>query len=397
MTLTLRRENATLAGVTVGEGPTAVLLHAGGERRQVWDQVAATLAARGFRSIAYDLRGHGESSTDDAESLQAHADDVAGMISAEEAPVVVVGASLGGLAALLAVQPPDVRADVAGLVLVDVVPNLSPQRVRAYLDGVSPGLADRPIVDDVLSRTEDPCAGARELGQLPTLLVRGGRSAMTDADVSRFTQLAPRARVAVIPDAGHLVARDRPVELAELVRSHLDADATRRRRIDRLLEKADAGRVRHPGGTLLEHLHRAADTLQRWGAPAYVVDAARLHAAYGTDGFPHPMPGVTRRVLIAVAGQQTERLVDLYGHCRRGDSYPTFLSDAPAVIDRRTSQRRPLAPSQLRAFAELTVANELDVLAHSPELAAAHGAKLAELFTSWAPLISPAARQAAER
>jgi pimeloyl-ACP methyl ester carboxylesterase len=60
------------------------------------------------------------------------ADDVRAMIRGEDGPVLVVGASLGGLAAIAARRTAE---DVAGLVLVDVVPDPDPARVRPWLDG----------------------------------------------------------------------------------------------------------------------------------------------------------------------------------------------------------------------------------------------------------------------
>jgi hypothetical protein len=98
--------------------------------------------------------------------------------------------------------------------------------------------------------------------------------------------------------------------------------------------------------------------------------------------------------VVAAVGARSERLVDLYGHCRRGESYPTFLGAAPAVIDRRDGARHALDRVQMRAFAELTVANELDVLAHAPDLQERHGPALAKLFASWRPLVGRRARAA---
>jgi hypothetical protein len=45
---------------------------------------------------------------------------------------------------------------------------------------------------------------------------------------------------------------------------------------------------------------------------------------------------------------------------------------------------------------ELTVANELDVLAHDPGISERHGAELLRLFTEWRPLMSEAAWRAVE-
>jgi len=392
--VTLDRGEVTLAGTETGEGPTALLLHAGGEQRTVWEPVGDTLARQGFRTLAYDLRGHGDSGHAGAELLQTHADDTTAMLAGEIVPPLLVGASLGGLAAMLALARPETRRRTSGLVLVDVVPNMTPARVRSYLTELGYGLADRPIVDDVFARLDELCAATTELDGVPTLLVRGGRSPMTDADVRGFLQLAPRARVEQVEDAGHLVAREAPSELASLLLAQLQADVTRRARIDALLQRGAAASTEHPGGTLLEHLERTADTLAAWGAPTWLADAGRLHAAYGTDGFPRPMTGVTAEAIVAAAGTRAARLIDLYGNCSRADSYRTFLTAAPVVIDRRNGERRALSEEDLRAFVELTVANELDVLAHSSASRAAHATKLATLLASWTPLLSHPARDA---
>lgn len=220
---TLERGAATLVGTERGEGPAALLLHAGGERRGVWDRIADVLAYHRFRAIAYDLRGHGESSAEGAELLQTYADDVNAMLAVEAAPPLVVGASLGGFAALLALAVPDNRERVSGLVLVDVVPNLAPQRARAYLRELGIWIADHPLVEDVLGRLTDLCAAARKLDGVPTLLVRGGRSPMTDADVAGFLELVPGGRVRTVERAAHLVAQDAPAELAALLVEELGA------------------------------------------------------------------------------------------------------------------------------------------------------------------------------
>jgi pimeloyl-ACP methyl ester carboxylesterase len=219
--LTLERPDATLIGTAVGVGPTTLLLHAGGERRQVWDPVAGRLATAGFRVVFYDLRGHGESEGANAERLEAHADDVGAMIAAVGGPAVVAGASLGGLAALLALGEPTIRDRVAGLVLVDVTPDLPAVRVRAYLNGLREGLADRPLVVDVLDHRQSLRAAAVELVGLPILLIRGGRSHLTAADAQRLVELAPNAEVVVVAAAGHLVAADAPDALASLLIRYL--------------------------------------------------------------------------------------------------------------------------------------------------------------------------------
>jgi pimeloyl-ACP methyl ester carboxylesterase len=391
----LRRPDAVLVGTRIGQGPGVLLLHAGGERREVWQPAAKSLAAGGYCCTAYDLRGHGDSGAAGADELPTHADDVAAMIAAEPNPVTVAGASLGGLAGLLALGEPDIGRGVSGVVLVDVVPHLDPDRVRAYLNQVREGYGDRPLVLDVLSRRRTRLESTTSgLSDIPTLLVRGERSALTDHDCRRFTEQVPHPGVATAAGAGHLVARDAPAELARLLLEHLNSPPARRRRIDRLLEAGQLGDIPHPGGTLRDHLDRTADTLETWGAPAWVVDAGRLHAAYGTDGFPHDVPGLTPAAIQAAAGAEAERLVELYGRCDRARSYPTLLTDSPTIIDRHTGEAYRLSPEEVRAFAELTAANELDVVVHSPSIAAKHGPGLGRLFGRLEPLLSPGARDA---
>jgi pimeloyl-ACP methyl ester carboxylesterase len=166
--------------------------------------------------VAFDQRGHGESDGS-VLALAPYAADVAAMLHAEPPGSVVVGASLGGLAAVAALGDPAVRARVAGLVLVDVVPNLDPGRGRHYLEAIGMLDSRREIADDIFGqvpRLRQIAAGL----DMPVLLVRGGSgSPMVDEDVDQLLRLVPHATVAGIPGAGHLVAREQPVALAETI------------------------------------------------------------------------------------------------------------------------------------------------------------------------------------
>lgn len=205
-------------GTVTGTGPSVLLLHAGGENRGVWAPIAARLAEVGFRVVAFDLRGHGES-TGRATSLGVLVDDVIAMVGYGSDPIVVVGASLGGLAAMAALADPTVARRVAGLVLVDVVPEPEPDRVRAWLG--DQGLRDQraDLVEDILASGPALHATAAAL-DLPILLVRAGRSPIGDADVDRFRAANRRVTVTVLPDVGHLVAKEAPTELARIISGH---------------------------------------------------------------------------------------------------------------------------------------------------------------------------------
>lgn len=109
----LTRPDAVLRFDRLGDGPAALLLHAGGEWRRVWHKIMEPLAGRGFLTVAYDQRGHGESGGSLDAPLPVLGADTAAMIQQLVAPVVV-GASLGGFAALSALADPKVQAQVAG-------------------------------------------------------------------------------------------------------------------------------------------------------------------------------------------------------------------------------------------------------------------------------------------
>lgn len=356
----LVRPDAVLYGDEVGDGPTVLLLHAGGERRRVWAPVVDSLVADGLRCVAFDQRGHGDSDGT-LDALAPCAADVAALVDAEPG-CVIVGASLGGLAAVAALADPSTRAKVAGLVLVDVVPGLDADRVRGFLG--AGGLLDRyrDFVEDTLTqvpRLRQITAGL----DLPILLVRGDLgSAVTDADAADLLDLAPHATVAPVPGAGHLVARDQPAALARIL-----ADTASTWPALALLRELGAALIDHPGGDLLDHLRRVHDLVTTLGGGPRVRLAALTHATYGTDGFPHPLLGPDQRARLRTAlGATAESLVYHYGACDRAATYPHLGASPLPLTDRFTGETRPLTAADLPDFALLTLANELDILDHAP-------------------------------
>lgn len=241
------------------DGAPVLLLHGGGQTRHSWSAVADRLADVGHRAIAMDLRGHGESdwAADGDYSIAAFARDVGAMVAHLGGAPVVVGASLGGMAALVAEGEATVELS-SGLVLVDIAPQIEPagvDRIVGFMTAHTEGFAsldeaadaiaayrpDRPRPADLggleknlrrgpdgrwrwhwdpgfldpgrgPSNRTDPARlddAARRV-QVPTLLVRGRRSdLLSEAGAQHFLGLVPHARFVDVADAGHMVVGDR--------------------------------------------------------------------------------------------------------------------------------------------------------------------------------------------
>ena len=271
--------------------PAVVLLHGGGQTRHSWREAAQALTLAGRYVVSLDLRGHGESewAADGDYSLDAFALDLrevlrqlpvnsAGAVGAAgpdlESLPALVGASLGGLAALAAIG--DAVAPIArALVLVDVTPQMDREgieRIKAFLmsapdgfpnldaaaDAVSRYLPNRPRPQDTsgLSRNLrmrdgryfwhwDPAfleaeqrlspqhqrdrleAAARRV-RIPTLQVRGELSEVVNAEaVKRFLSLIPHAETMEVAGAGHMVPGDQNDNFNSTVIAFLERVARR--------------------------------------------------------------------------------------------------------------------------------------------------------------------------
>ncbi|MGV9451655.1 DUF6817 domain-containing protein [Streptomyces sp. NPDC003635] len=156
-----------------------------------------------------------------------------------------------------------------------------------------------------------------------------------------------------------------------------------------LLRDLGAAGITHPGGTLLAHLQRVREQLAAWGARPALQLAGLCHACYGTDGFPTALLPLERRTeLTAAIGAEAEAIVHLYASCDRGATYPALTEGGAVFHDRFTGRSWTPEPQQCRDFAELSAANELDLVRVAPDLREKWGAELLALFTRFRPLLS---------
>ncbi len=251
------------------EGTPLVFLHGFGNDCHVWDE-SAPLVAPHYRTLAFDMRGHGDSDCD-PEGRYDHGtmalDVEAALDSLGIDRLVLVGHSMGGRVAMhFAGDHPE---RMAGLVIVDAGPELDARGVtRIRLDAATqkdvsfssmaeytralslaypaaaphvlermakhgsrrledgrlvpkldPGLREgvglQETPEAALERERETTAAlwsALERTRCPTLVVRGAASDVLSPETAdRMVEEAlPHGRLSVVPQAGHSVMTDNP-------------------------------------------------------------------------------------------------------------------------------------------------------------------------------------------
>ncbi len=179
-----------------------------------------------------------------------------------------------------------------------------------------------------------------------------------------------------------------PWSIATDARAREPYDAVRTQAL-RLLHECGAADVAHLGGDLLSHLVRTEVILREWEVADLVALAGLCHAAYGTDGFaPSLLPLTERDRLAAAIGAEAEALVYLYACCDRAAVYRQLGSADVDFRDRFTGGSLPADATWLARFAELTAANELELIrsrAFADQKVIAELAGLFEALTPYAP------------
>lgn len=257
-----------------------LLLHGGGQTRHAWQETAHRLVKRGYTVIAVDQRGHGESEwlPGGNYSFDFFARDILTLSKSIQddfgCKAIVVGASLGGIGALLAeghYRPGNCKA----LILVDITPRVSPLGVSRILefmaakaeqgfasleeaaDAISSYLPNRKRPDnlDGLKKNlrlgsdgryrwhwdpkfveqrgeydinsdvfEDLMINSAKSLNLPVLLLRGSRSDLVEEEhVEEFRKLVPHASYVDVSGAGHMIAGDKNDIFAEALINFIDS------------------------------------------------------------------------------------------------------------------------------------------------------------------------------
>jgi pimeloyl-ACP methyl ester carboxylesterase len=249
------------------EATPVLFLHGGGQTRYAWGSTAETVAAQGWRTVTLDLRGHGDSdwAPNQDYSFTAFCADCVAVADQLGQPPVLVGASLGGMSAMLAEGTSD-RTVSCGLVLVDITAKTNSagiERITTFMksgfngfdtledaaDAIAAYTPHRPrrvnpeglkkvlrqrdgrwywhwdpqfIVQDRTEVVPDRLIGLLDVAmsniRVPTMLVWGLLSdVVTREGVDQLLEQIPDATVVEVDGAAHMIAGDRNDAFSEAV------------------------------------------------------------------------------------------------------------------------------------------------------------------------------------
>ena len=252
-------KNAVVNGVNlvfdeVGTGPAVLLIHGFPLNRQMWRPQLATLVAAGYRVIAPDLRGFGDSDVPDgAYNMDLFADDLVLLLdhlAIEQA--IVCGMSMGGyvlfnllshhpqrLAGAVCLVTRSTADDATGrerrYTMAREVGTYGPQAVADRFHPLmfaAGTVAERPklaeevygwmvatasqgLIGGLLAMAERPdVTGLLPDISCPTLVIAGEHDQICPLELAQMiVHGLPRAQLCSVPEAGHLANLERPAQV----------------------------------------------------------------------------------------------------------------------------------------------------------------------------------------
>ncbi len=251
--------------ISRGEGPPILFAHGVTLSSRAWAKQFDSMPAAGFRALAFDGRGHGESTVGHSgHSIDNLAEDVRSVLEGLDLRgAVLVGHSMGGMAVqAFAIRHPDIAlARVSGIVLMSTAARAvtsDARRLRGGIDrltGAVPnvgaimrqhnlglliarmGFGDSPHPSHVEATRQMLAACSRETLRdasrallsldltpglpsitLPTLVVVGTADVLTPPrDARQIATLIPDANLVELPGAGHMLMFERADEVDQLI------------------------------------------------------------------------------------------------------------------------------------------------------------------------------------
>ncbi|MFC5287043.1 alpha/beta fold hydrolase [Actinokineospora guangxiensis] len=244
----------------IGTGPAVLLVHGHPFDRSMWAPQLMALPAAGYRAIAPDLRGYGESPvTPGTVPFSRHIDDLVELLDhLEVGAVVLCGLSMGGQLVMdFHLRHPD---RVRGLALVDTTPHAETEESRrnrmAMADQLDregmKGYADEVIWKMVSPKNPEvgavvlqmmldaPAAGAAAAQRgradrpdyveslagatVPGLVVVGTEDEFTPVPVAReMAEAMPNTTLTIIEDTAHMPNLERPDTFNTALTEYLDS------------------------------------------------------------------------------------------------------------------------------------------------------------------------------
>jgi pimeloyl-ACP methyl ester carboxylesterase len=240
-----------LHALAFGDGPRTLVAVGGWTGSwEVWEEPVAQLTGRGWRCVAYDHRGSGESPVDPALiSVEAMVDDVTAVLDALGVErCILAGESQGGAIALYAAArnperfeglvlsaPARTGRSTGGTAFADACRSDYPAAVDQFVSACFP----EPDIDhikrwakNILLRAEPeqaariiemwrdeavPDVDPRQI-DVPTLILHGRADAIVPIQVSReLVELLPDAELLELEGSGHVPTMTRPTDVVDAI------------------------------------------------------------------------------------------------------------------------------------------------------------------------------------